>query len=260
MRRAVLRAMTRFAWATYSSAHAAAVVAALLTFGCATPPHLGKDEGRVAVVWQNENRDSSAARATPASAGKDTERGLLAELREEERKGGEDLALAGTLYRLAILRRQQGEFAEAEQLYRRALEIRERVQGPNHPDVAMVLNNLAALEVAQGSYDVARPLLERALAIRQTALGDDNVLTAESLSNLALLQAAQGDAAAAEPLYRRALSILEKTNTPCPDELTRVLDNYAALLHETGRDVDAEALEARARVLRAAGEEPAPQP
>lgn len=38
------------------------------------------------------------------------------------------------------------------------------------------------------------------------------------------------------------------------------LDNYAALLHETGRDADAEALEARARVLGAAGErQPAPQ-
>ena len=79
------------------------------------------------------------------------------------------------------------------------------------------------------------------------------MLTAESLNNLALLHAAQGDAAAAEPLYRRALSILEKTDTSRADALDRVLDNYAALLHETGRDADAEALEARARILRAAG-------
>jgi tetratricopeptide (TPR) repeat protein len=241
--------MMRFASVTRSPAHAAAVVAVLLNFGCATQPHLGKDEGRVAVVWQNENRGSSA----PVSAEKSAERGLLAELREEERKGTQDLALAGTLYRLAILRRQQGDFAEAEQLYRRALEIRERVQGPNHADVAMVLNNLAALEAAQGHYDAAQPLLERALAIRQTALGEDNVLTAESLSNLALLHAAKGDATAAEPLYQRALSILEKTNTPRPGDVARVLDNYAALLHETGRDADADALEARARVMRAAG-------
>jgi tetratricopeptide (TPR) repeat protein len=259
LRQAVLRAMMRFAGATYSPAHAAVVVAVLLASGCATHPRLGKDEGRVAVVWQNEGRAEAPASATPVAAGKDTERGLLAELREEERKGAEDLTLADTLYRLAILRRQQGEFTEAEGLYRRALEIRERVQGPNHPDVAMVLNNLAALEAARGNYDAAQPLLERALAIRQTALGEDNVLTAESLSNLALLHAAQGDAAVAEPLYRRALSILEKTNSPHPDELPRVLDNYAALLHETGRDADAEALEARARVMRTAAEGPAPQ-
>jgi len=250
--------MMRLTSVTDSSAHAAALFAVLLTFGCATQPQLGKDEGRVAVVWQNEGRDSSGAPAV--SAEKETERGLLAELRKEERKGTEDLALAGTLYRLAILRRQQGEFAEAEQLYRRALEIREREQGPNHPDVALVLNNLAALEAARGNYDAAQPLLERALAIRQTALGEDDVLTAESLNNLALLHAALGDAAAAEPLYRRALSILEKTGTARGDELARVLDNYAALLHETGRDTDAEALEARARVMRAAaGRQPASQ-
>jgi tetratricopeptide (TPR) repeat protein len=243
---------------TDSLAHAAAVLAVLLTCGCATQPHLGKDQGRVAVVWQNESRGSSAVATADVSAEKDAERGLLADLREEERKGTQDLALAGTLYRLAILRRQQGDFAEAEQLYRRALEIRERVQGPNHPDVAMVLNNLAALEAAQGQYDAAQPLLERALAIRQTALGEDDVLTAESLNNLALLHAAQGDAAAAEPLYRHALSILEKTDTTRSDELARVLDNYAALLHETGRDADADALEARARVMRAAaGRQPA---
>jgi tetratricopeptide (TPR) repeat protein len=264
LRRGVLWAVMRPTSVTNSSAYAVAAVAVLLASGCATHPQLGKDEGRVAVVWQNEGGGSSAspsaAPASAAAAGKDTERGLLAELREEERKGAEDLALAGTLYRLAILRRQQGEFAEAEQLYRRTLEIRERIQGPNHPDVAQVLNNLAALEAAQGKYDAAQPLLERALTIRQTALGEDDVLTAESLSNLALLHAAEGDAAAAEPLYQHALSILEKTNSPHPDELARVLDNYAALLHETGRDADAEALEARARVMHTTtGRQPAPQ-
>jgi tetratricopeptide (TPR) repeat protein len=250
--------MMRLTSVTDSSAYAAALVALLFNFGCATQSHVGKDEGRVAVVWQNESRGSSAAPTPDVSAEKDTERGLLADLREEERNGAENLALAGTLYRLAILRRQQGEFAEAEQLYRRSLGIRERKQGPNHPDVATVLNNLAALEAAQGNYDAAQPLLERALAIRQTALGEDDVLTAESLNNLALLHAAKGDAAAAEPLYRRALSILEKTDTTRSDELARVLDNYAALLHETGRDADADALEARARVMRAAaGRQPA---
>jgi hypothetical protein len=35
------------------------------------------------------------------------------------------------------------------------------------------------------------------------------------------------------------------------DELERVLDNYAALLHDTGRDIEAEELEARARTLHA---------
>jgi hypothetical protein len=99
-------------------------------------------------------------------------------------------------------------------------------------------------------------LLERALTIRQTALGEAHVLTAESLNNLALLYAAQDNAVAAEPLYQRALAIFETAGvlskgTQQTDELERVLDNYTALLRDTGRDAEADKLEARMRLLRA---------
>jgi tetratricopeptide (TPR) repeat protein len=238
---------------THSSASAAAFATLLLLPGCIAQPHLGKDEGRAAIVWQHEGRGSPDAPAPAAPAEKNSERELLAELDAAERKGADELTLAATLYRLAILRRQQGEFAEAERLYRRALEIRERTQGPNHPEVAAILNNLGGVEAAQGHYGAAQPLLERALTIRQTALGSEHVLTAQSLSNLALLYAAEGNAAAAEPLYRQALSILEKTDGSQTGELERLLDNYAALLHDTGRDTEAEKLETRARAIRAAG-------
>src|SRR3712207_7795624 len=49
-------------------------------------------------------------------------------------------------------------------LYERALAIREKVYGEEHPDTAQSLNNLAALLSDQGSYQEARPLYERALA------------------------------------------------------------------------------------------------
>jgi tetratricopeptide (TPR) repeat protein len=223
----------------------------LLAPACATQPKLGMEApGRPVVTWRN---DAGGSAAPPkVDADKKTERELLAELSDAERKGSSDLALASTLYNLAILRRQQGKFAEAEALYRRALEIREREDGPNHPDVAVVLNNLAGLKAAQGNYDAARPLLERALKIRQTALGTHDMRTAESMSNLALLYAAQGNAAAAEPLYQQALAILDKPDESQRGDLDRVLDNYAALLHDTGRDVEADKLEARARAIRAA--------
>ena len=224
------------------------VLPLLILSGCATSPRLGKDEGRAAIVWDHPD---VAPPATPA-ASPDAERQLLAELEEAERTEGDPLTLADSLYRLAILRRQQGESAEAEQLYRRALEIRERQQGPDHPDVAIVLNNLGVLQATEGDSDAAQALLERALSIRVAALGEDNVSTAQSLSNLALLHAARGDATAAEPLYRRSLAVLEKAEAEGdshPADLGRVLENYAALLHETGREAEAAELEARARAL-----------
>jgi len=226
------------------------LVSLLLVTGCATKAELGMESaGRPAVTWQHEPEKPPETPTTHVD--KDTERELLSELHDAESSGTENLALAGTLYNLAILRRQQGQFADAETLYRRALAIREREEGPNHPDVAATLNNLAALEAVQGRYDAAQPLLERALAIRQSALGPEHALTAQSLNNLALLYAAEGNTAAAEPLYQHAMAILEKANGGQPDDLRRVLDNYAALLYETGRDNEGAALEARAQLIRA---------
>lgn len=249
--------MTRVGWLALAWRRIAAVLAVLLlTPGCMTRPRLGKDEGRAAIVW--ENRGLGVALASPVE--QEDERELLAEIRQGEHEGTDERAQANTLYRLAILRRQQGDLVEAEQLYLRALAMREHKQGPTHPDVAVILNNLAAVYAAEGKYDAVQPLLERTVLIRQTALGDDHVLTAESLNNLALLYAAQGQAAAAEPLYRRAISVLEKKDATQREatrsQLERVLDNYAALLYDTGRDREAKSIEARVRLMRATKSRP----
>ena len=63
---------------------------------------------------------------------------------------------------LAALYDSHGRFEEAEPLYTRALEIREKALGPEHPDTAASLNNLAGLYVSQGQYEEAEPLLKRA--------------------------------------------------------------------------------------------------
>ena len=50
-----------------------------------------------------------------------------------------------SLNNLAALYDDQGNYAEAAPLYRRSLAIRENTLGPEHPDVAKVLDNYAAL-------------------------------------------------------------------------------------------------------------------
>ena len=79
----------------------------------------------------------------------------------------------------------RARYAEAEPLFRRALAIREKALGPDHPDTAPSLNNLAELLRAQGRYGEAEPLYRLALAIREKALGPDHPDTATSLNNLA---------------------------------------------------------------------------
>ena len=57
----------------------------------------------------------------------------------------------------------QGDFTGARPLIERALAIREKALGPEHPDTATSLNNLAFLLREQGDLAGARPLYERAL-------------------------------------------------------------------------------------------------
>ena len=67
-----------------------------------------------------------------------------------------------------------GAYAQARPLYARALALREKALGPEHPDTAETLNNLALLQRDEGDHAAARPLLERALAINEKACGPDH--------------------------------------------------------------------------------------
>lgn len=70
-----------------------------------------------------------------------------------------NLQVAATLNNLAVLYGKRGKYKEAEPLCKRALEIRVKVLGKDHPDVAKQLNNLALLCQNQGKYEEVRPYL-----------------------------------------------------------------------------------------------------
>ncbi|MBE9004106.1 CHAT domain-containing protein [Fortiea sp. LEGE XX443] len=105
---------------------------------------------------------------------------------------------------------QEGKYTTAIPLAERALAIREKVLGKEHPDVATSLNNLAFLYQRQGKYQQAESLYQRSLAIRKKVLGKEHPAVATSLNNLAELYRAQEKYQQAEPLYLRALAIWEK--------------------------------------------------
>ncbi len=71
------------------------------------------------------------------------------------------------LNNLANLYRLKGDYAKAKPLFQRALGIREKTLGREHPDVARSLNNLAVLYRTTGDYAEAEPLFQRALAIQE---------------------------------------------------------------------------------------------
>ena len=135
--------------------------------------------------------------------------------------------------------------------YKRALAIREKALGPDHPDVATVAQQpRRALPCAQGRYAEAEPLYKRALAILRRQLGPDHPDVATTLNNLAELYRHQGRYAEAEPLYKRALAIREKALGPDHPDVATSLNNLAVLHHTQGRFAEAEPLYKRSLAIR----------
>ena len=97
---------------------------------------------------------------------------------------------------------------------RRALECRERVFGPEHPDTLSSVNNLALLIRGMGDYAQAEPLLRRALDSCERVSGPEHPDTLTSVNNLAELLFRRGDYSKAEPLYRRGLDSCERVIRP----------------------------------------------
>jgi len=154
---------------------------------------------------------------------------------------------------VALLEHRLGRFLsnnacydEAEQLYRRALEIDEQCHGASSPEVAASLNNLAILLVATDRPSEAEPLLRRALEIDEQFSGPEDAAVAICLNSLAELLRSTNRLSEAELLYRRALDIYERFYKPDNPAVAACLNNLAELLRTTSRLSEAELLYRRA--------------
>jgi tetratricopeptide (TPR) repeat protein len=137
------------------------------------------------------------------------------------------------LNRLASFRQaSHAEYSDAKSLYERALSIRERAFGREHPLTATSLHNLARLLRDQGHFAEAQELYERALAIREKVRGPDHLETAATLNNLASLLQAKGKLSLVRPLFERALAIREKLRGPEHPQTAASLINVARVLRD----------------------------
>ena len=88
----------------------------------------------------------------------------------------------------------------------RSLEIRRKLLGENHPEVAVVLTRMGALYRDFNRAEEAETVLRQALEI-QRRKGEETLQVAEVKNHLAVLAANQDDYAAAEELLQDALRI-----------------------------------------------------
>lgn len=101
---------------------------------------------------------------------------LLETVRNAENLGEGNPLLMSSLYSLATYYEQQGEFEKAEEQYKRALSIKEKTSGPNHPDVAIILKNYAGLLRQAHRNEEAERLLTRANEIMAKRSSDTSPL------------------------------------------------------------------------------------
>jgi CHAT domain-containing protein/Tfp pilus assembly protein PilF len=156
---------------------------------------------------------------------------------------------ARQLFGEALGLRLAGKYDQAFPSAQLALEIREKLLGPDHRDVAADLSGLAILYAIKGEYAKAEMLYQRALLIREKALGPEHPDVATTLINLAILYRNKGEYAKAEPLYRRALLIIEKALGPEHPDAATPLYNLANAYQDMGDFARAEPLAQRALAI-----------
>lgn len=196
------------------------------------------------------------------------------------------IKLACRLHQRAVSQRAAGNLDQAESLGQRALALLEKAAGPDHPDVANVLNHLAGVHVDRSEYAKAERLYRRAVRIMAGACARSSAFTrsgvgatkgvvkrqrlgrshpgppkggttnrsdpdlirlrVQSLGDLGTLYRVQGRYDEAEPLFRQGLELAEKAFDPDDLEVSTGLNNLAVLYKYMGRFAEAGPLYQRA--------------
>jgi len=166
----------------------------------------------------------------------------------ETQPGGADAETVGALSNLATVWEGLGDYAKAEPLRQRALELSKKLFAQNDSRVADAFNAAGGLYLIMGDYAKAQPFLEEALKTRR--LVGNSADTAETLGNLAVLHTMLGDFTNAEALYRSSQERFESAGASAAPKLAGVLDNFGGLFALRGDYTNAERLYLRALTIR----------
>ena len=187
-----------------------------------------KLRGQLAHSWNNLGRLLRARRRTSEAAGayESALKVLRAEMGNPAEEGAPELlklehVLAQSWNNLGILRREENRMDEAEQAYREALAIKEKLAEryssvtQYRQDLAASLNNLGTLVSSIGRSSEAEAVYRRAIQLYERLAADSPadsryaVLLAGTYSNLGRLIGDRGEAEDSLPWLVKSIDILE---------------------------------------------------
>ena len=103
-----------------------------------------------------------------------------------------------------------GDYTQGVKVAKRALQVAQQNDGPDHPNVALSLSNLAELYEAQREYAKAESLYKRSLEIMEKAFSQDDPFLVPILLNMASLYNNIGRENEAHRMMERANKIQAK--------------------------------------------------
>ena len=162
----------------------------------------------------------------------------------EKEYGPKHEEVARVLNNFAFVHLGSGKLAEAEELFRRALDIN-RAINPEGPAVALNLANLASLTKQQGPHDDALEMCKEALRIRKRLFGEEHPLTIETLARVGGLERDSGNLNEAGRCLRRAFNLSEALPKESRN-MAYILDHLAELELRNGNAAEAISLLTRA--------------
>jgi tetratricopeptide (TPR) repeat protein len=135
-----------------------------------------------------------------------------------------------------------GLYPQAQQQMERAVELRRRVLGEQHPDTLTSMHQLAGLYIFEGKHQPAEQLFAKVIEARRRTLGPKHLDTLDAMGDLALLYSEEGKYAQAEPL---TIEVLEERRIRLGEEHKYTLitmNNLAQLYIFEGKYDKAESL------------------
>jgi eukaryotic-like serine/threonine-protein kinase len=147
-----------------------------------------------------------------------------------------------------------GVYQDARKQLERALAVRRRVLGVEHPKTLLTMMHIGTLDIRQGQYAEAEALFSQTLEIQRRVLGPEHADTLLSMSGLANVHRARGKFPQAEALHSQILEIRQRVLGPEQPETLTSMKNLADAYQSQGKYAQAEvflsqALEIQRRVL-----------
>ena len=121
-----------------------------------------------------------------------------------------------------------GDFAGAEKVYRRALQIMGATGVARSINYSTTTNNLAATLAYQGNFEDADKLFDDALQLRRSLLKSDDPKIAIGLNNVAAMRITEGRCAEAAPFLDEAIGIQRANRESVTGPLSGAYDKALA--------------------------------